>query len=265
MDIDLDGLDDRKLRLSLHSADLDGAALTPDGEKLLYLASFEEGYDLWVYEHRKKEVKLLAKLNADSTGGLIIDKEGKKAFVLADHQLKAIEIEGGKISPVALSAKMELDAAAERAYFFEHAWRQTQKKFYVEDMHGVDWDFYKAEYAEFLPYIDNNWDFAELISELQGELNASHLGSGYRPKRPDADATADLAFFPDPDFDGAGIKIAEIIEGSPLDQAESKDEGGDGHRGHRRRDDRGGRELVPAAQPQGRHPGAVVRVRSSNR
>ena len=34
---------------------------------------------------------------------------------------------------------MELDAAAERAYLFEHAWRQTLKKFYVETMHGVDW------------------------------------------------------------------------------------------------------------------------------
>jgi len=226
VDIDLDGLDDRKERLSRHSADLEGVAMSPDGEKLLYLASFEEGYDLWVYEHRKKEVKLLAKLNADSTGGLIIDKEGKNAFILADNQLKSVEIDGGKVKPVALSAKMELDAAAERAYFFEHAWRQTKEKFYVEDMHGVDWDFYKAEYAEFLPFIDNNYDLAELISEMQGELNASHMGSGYRPKRPDADATAELAFFPDPDFEGDGIRIAEIIEGSPLDQAESKIEAG---------------------------------------
>jgi len=235
VDIDLDGIDDRKERLSRHSADLGGVAMTPDGEKLLYLASFEEGYDLWVYEHRKKEVKLLAKLKADSTGGLIIDKEGKKAFVLADNQLKAVEIDGGKVKPVALSARMELDAGAERAYFFEHAWRQTKEKFYVADMHGVDWDFYKTEYAEFLPFIDNNYDLAELISEMQGELNASHLGSGYRPKRPDADATAELAFFPDNDFEGTGIRIAEIIEGSPLDQAESRIEEGvvieaiDGH------------------------------------
>ena len=224
--IDLDGIDDRKVRLSRHSADLDDAAITPDGEKLLYLASFEEGYDLWLYEHRKKEVKLLAKLKADSTGGLIIDKEGKKAFVLADRQLKVVEIDGGKVKPVKLSAKMELDTAAERAYFFEHAWRQTKKKFYVEDMHGVDWDFYKTEYAEFLPFIDNNYDLAELISEMQGELNASHLGSGYRPKRPDGDATAALAYFPDPKYAGDGIRIVEIIEGGPLEKNETKIEAG---------------------------------------
>ena len=224
--IDLDGFDDRKIRLSVHSADLSGVAVTPDGEKLLYLAAFEKGYDLWVSEHRKKEVKLLAKLKADSTGGLVIDKEGEKAFVLADRKLKVIEIDGGKVKPVSLSAKMELDPAAERAYFFEHAWRQTKKKFYVEDMHGVDWDFYKSEYSKFLPYIDNNYDLAELISEMQGELNASHLGSGYRPKRPDGDATAALGFFPDPQYAGAGVKIAEIIEGGPLERDETKIEAG---------------------------------------
>jgi len=224
--IDLDGFDDRKIRFSVHSADLGGVAVTPDGEKLLYLAAFEKGYDLWVSEHRKKEVKLLAKLGADSIDGLSIDKEGKKAYVLADGGIKSVEIEGGKVKPVKLSAKMELDAASERAYFFEHAWRQTREKFYVVDMQGVDWDFYKSEYAKFLPYIDNNYDLAELISEMQGELNASHLGSGYRFRMPNADATGQLGFFPDPNHDGSGIKIAEIIEGSPLEQEETKIETG---------------------------------------
>ena len=36
-------------------------------------------------------------------------------------------------------------------------------------------------YEKFLPYINNNYDFSELLSELLGELNVSHTGSGYRP------------------------------------------------------------------------------------
>jgi C-terminal processing protease CtpA/Prc len=93
-------------------------------------------------------------------------------------------------------------------------------------MHGVDWDFYKAEYAKFLPEIDNNIDLADLISEMQGELNASHLGSGFRPRGREGDATAQLAFFPDPDYTGDGVRIVEVIEGSPLDQADSRIEAG---------------------------------------
>ncbi|MCK5376624.1 MAG: PD40 domain-containing protein [Acidobacteria bacterium] len=222
VDIQLEGIEDRTIRMTLHSADLDDAQITPDGEKVLYLAAFEKGYDLWVYEPRKKEAKLLAKLKADDTRGMRLDKEGKKLYVLADRSLKEVEIDSGKVKPVALAAKMDLNAAAERDYMFEHAWRQTREKFYVEDMNGVDWESYKTAYVRFLPYIDNNNDFCELISELQGELNGSHLGCRYRPQREGADATATLAFFPDPEHDGAGIEVAEIIDGGPLQSAETK-------------------------------------------
>jgi C-terminal processing protease CtpA/Prc len=216
IELELEGLEDRTVRLSKQSASLRGAKLTPDGEKLLYLAKFEKGYDLWVYEHRKQEIRLLSKLNASLAGGLRLDSDGKKAFLLTDGQLKKVEIDGGKTSSITLTAKMELDPAAERAYFFEHAWRQTREKFYDEELHGVDWQLYKAAYSRFLPHIDNNWDLAELISELQGELNASHLSAGHRPKREGADATASLGIFLDPEHLGPGIAIAEIIEGGPL-------------------------------------------------
>ncbi len=226
VDIQLDGLEDRTIRMTLHSSRLAEARITPDGEKILYLARFEKGYDLWAYEPRKKEVKLLAKLDAERIGDFFLDTEGTKAFLLADRQLKSVEVESGKVKPVKLQAKMELDAAAERAYLFEHAWRQTREKFYVEDMHGVDWDLYRSAYARFLPYIDNNRDFCDVISELQGELNGSHLGCRYRPQREGRDATATLAFFPDPEHDGPGIRVAEIIDGGPLEKAESKVEAG---------------------------------------
>jgi len=215
---ELEGITDRTTRISLHSASLSSAELTGDGETLVYLARFEKGFDLWKVVPRKKEIKLLAKLDAEQAG-FMLDREGKKAFVLAGNRLTTVDLDSGKTTPVQTSAVMELDAAAERAYLFEHAWRQTLKKFYVEDLHGVDWEAMKTAYARFLPHIDNNRDFAELISELQGELNASHTGGRYRPTRPQGDQTAALGFFPDLEYRGAGVRIAEIMEGSPLLQA----------------------------------------------
>jgi Tol biopolymer transport system component/C-terminal processing protease CtpA/Prc len=222
VDIQVEGIEDRTQRMTLHSSRIADAQITPDGQKLLYLAKFEKGFDLWVYEPRKQEVKLLAKLNAERAGGMYLDEKGKTAYLLADRSLKSVEIESGKAKPVKLTAKMELDAAAERAYLFEHAWRQTREKFYVEDMGGVDWDFYKEAYSRFLPHVDNNRDLADVISELQGELNASHLGCYVGNRNPNADATATLAFFPDPDWQGAGVKIAEIIDGGPLENSDTK-------------------------------------------
>ncbi len=213
--IEFDGLDDRITRLSLHSANLAGAALSPDGETLYYLAKFEKGFDLWKYVPRKKEIKLLAKLDAKEAD-LKLGRDGKKAYILADNRLTTVDTESGKSTPVKASARMELNAAAERAYMFEHAWRQTLKKFLDVKMHGVDWQAMKAAYARFLPFIDNDRDFAELISEMQGELNASHTGGRYRPQRQDGDATAALGFFPDPKHTGDGVAILEVIEGGPL-------------------------------------------------
>ncbi|HXI03960.1 MAG TPA: S41 family peptidase [Candidatus Saccharimonadales bacterium] len=216
---ELTGLVDRTVRLTHASANLADAELTPDGETLVYLARFEKGFDLWVAKHRKDEIKLLAKLDAERVGGLAIDSEGKKAFVLADHKLVTVDLEGGKVQPVRLQAKMELDRAAERAYLFEHIWRQTKEKFYVASMHGVDWDAMKTYYARFLPHISNNEDFAELISEMQGELDSSHSGGRYRPHPDNADETAALGFFPDPAHHGPGVAISEVIEGGPLTKA----------------------------------------------
>lgn len=219
--VELDHLEDRIARLSLASAELSGAELTPDGETLVYTARVDKGFDLWKWIPRKKEVKLVAKLGAREAS-FQLDREGKKAFVLADGHLSSIELESGKQTGIGVSAKMDLDEAAERAYLFEHAWRQTYEKFLDPAMHGADWKALREHYARFLPYIDNSRDFAEMVSEMQGELNASHTGCRYRPTRPDGDDTAALGFFPDAAWTGAGVRIAEVIAGGPLEQAGTK-------------------------------------------
>ena len=222
VNIDLTNIEDRKKRLTINSSNLADALLTPDGEKLYYLSKFEDGFDLWVNKLRDKETKMVMNLKGNA-GSLQMDKKGKFLFLFSDKKIIKIKIgEKPEKKVVAYKAEMNLDLAAERAYMFEHVWRQVKKKFYNPDLHQVDWDFYKAAYKKFLPYISNNFDFAEMLSEMLGELNASHTGSGYRFKDKNGDQTAKLAAFYDPQFPGPGIKITEIIEKSPLIQDGSK-------------------------------------------
>ncbi|MCU0347148.1 MAG: hypothetical protein MUC59_09390 [Saprospiraceae bacterium] len=117
---------------------------------------------------------------------------------------------------------MVLNEDVERAYLFEHIWRQVTKKFYKKDLHGVDWDFYKKEYARFLPYLNNNYDFADVCSEMLGELNASHTGAFTGKSIPNPDQTAVLGCFYDENHKGNGLKIKEIIKKGPLANANSK-------------------------------------------
>jgi len=216
--IDFDRLEERTMRFTIHSSNLADYVLSPDGERLYYLSRFEKGYDIWVQKFRDKETKLLAKLGAGS-GAIEQSPDGRYLYVISDGKITRIDTSNGSQKAIAFKAEMELNAPAERAYMFDHAWRQAREKFYVTDLHGVDWDFYRQAYEPFLSSIDNNYDFAELLSELLGELNASHTGSGYRAQYSDEirDQTAVLGAFWDEQYQGNGIKILEIIAKSPLD------------------------------------------------
>jgi Tol biopolymer transport system component/C-terminal processing protease CtpA/Prc len=222
IEIDLNNIEDRKLRLTIHSSFIADAVVTPDGKKMYYLSKGENGYDLWVQDFVEKETKLLVPLKSKRGGALFLDKKGENLIVFNREAILKIGVKDKKQTPVTYMAEFYLDKSLERAYMFEHVWRQVQKKFYDPDLHGVDWDFYKTEYLRFLPYINNNNDFAEMLSEMLGELNASHTGSGYNLKNPKADATACLGLFYDFNADGDRLIVAEILKKGPFDNAKSK-------------------------------------------
>jgi tricorn protease len=219
---ELDGIERRKVRLTIHSADIADMALSKNGEKLYYLARFEKGYDLWTTETRTRDTKLLAKLGANRTG-MEMSADGKALFVFVDGRVQKIDPESGKSEPVAIGGEMVLDQAAEKAYMYDHMWRQMKQKMLVADLYGADWAFYYGVYKKFLPFIANNYDYAEMVSELLGEMNVSHTGCYYSPQRtPTADATASLGLFMDYDFSGPGLRVAEVLTGGPLDKAPLK-------------------------------------------
>lgn len=219
--IDWENLTDRKKKLTTYTGATSDWVLSKDGEKLFYLTEVDNGNDLWVTELRKKETKLLSKLGANNPK-MELSSDGKFLFILAGGKAMKVDCESGKSESLNANGEMVLDRAAEREYIFDHAWRQLKEKFYVENLHGVDWDFYHSEYKKFLPYINNNYDFAELLSEMLGELNASHTGGGYRYNQPMSDQTASLGLFYDYNYTGKGLRVAEVIENGPLDKAASK-------------------------------------------
>ena len=218
---ELKGFEDRVLRLTINSSSIADYFIAADGSKVFYLSAFEKGYDLWVTEPRTRETKILAKLSG-SPSSIEASKDGKTLFIVNNGSILKIETESGKLSPIGISGEMVLNASAERAYIFEHAWRQVQKKFYDPKIHGVNWPMYKANYARFLPHINNSYDFQELLSELLGELNGSHTGGRFSPQPTGGDATAALGLLYDETFTGNGLKVTEVIAGGPLDKATSK-------------------------------------------
>lgn len=213
---DLENAENRIIRLTVNSSNLGDAVLSPKGDKLYYLASFEGGMDLWVRDLQENSTKILIK--GIGNGSLILDKEGKNVFVNGSDGFKKIALEGGKTTPIPYEVTFDYKPFEEREYIFDHIWRQVADKFYVPDLHGADWAGYKTTYSRFLPYINNNYDFSELLSEMLGELNGSHTGSRYNPSGSTGGTlpTASLGVFFDDTYTGNGLKIKEIIRKSPL-------------------------------------------------
>ena len=212
---DLENRFDRIVRLTVNSSRLSDAVLTPKGDVLYYLAAFEGDYDLW--EHKLKENTTKILLKGVGGGALIPDKEGKNIFMCTRSQLKKIEIAGSKVTPIEFEAFFDYRPYGERAYIFDHVYQQVNDKFYVADLQGTDWKGYKEAYQRFLPHINNNYDFAEMLSELLGELNASHTGARYAGGG-SALSTATLGVFYDESYSGTGLKIKEILDQSPFTQ-----------------------------------------------
>ena len=219
VELELDDLESRIVRMTIHSSDLGDFALAPDGDRLYYLARFEKGYDLWVRDFRKESTSMLKKLGADNAS-MTLSGDGKTIFILADGALSKVDATSGEQKPIGFGASLDIDADREREYLFDHVWRQTKQKFYRPDLHGVDWPFYYGQYRAKLGGIDSNRAFAEILSEMLGELNASHTGGRYRPQpAPGSARTASLgAIFENPA--GAGLRIAEVLAGGPLDKSD---------------------------------------------
>ncbi|PNP93159.1 peptidase S41 [Hoylesella timonensis] len=211
--LDLDNCRDRVLRLTVNSCRLGDAVLSNDGNALYYQAAFEGGYDLWKHDLQDKSTKIV--LKGVGGGGMLADKDFKNLYLCSGGGIKKIDIGSNSSKNVDFEARFNYKPYQEREYMFNHIWQQVKDKFYKVDLHGVDWDGYKKSYARFLPYINNNYDFSEMLSEILGELNASHTGARYFGGGANL-STATLGLFYDQTYDGDGLKVEEVINRGPF-------------------------------------------------
>ena len=218
IEVDLDHLQDRVIRLTPMSSSLSGMAMSKDGEKFYFMTSFEKGYDLWELDVREKSMKILKKMGQ---GGAQLRVQGDNIFLLSGGNLQKVD-KSGKSTSIKYDATMQIDHAAEREYMFNHVFLQVEKRFFMKDKNGVDLELMKKAYQPFLKHVNNNYDFSEMLSEILGELNVSHTGSGYRPSSQGGDATAEFGVLLGLDYQGDGLKIAEVVEGGPFDKQKSK-------------------------------------------
>ena len=209
----LDGRRDRIVRLTPVSGHIGDYWLTPEGDKLYYTVQLEKSRDLVCLNRKDGSVKVLKK---KFIGRFIPSPDGKSLFMVDGTKVSKVEVKDFSTKPVEFSGEFEYFPDKERAYIFEHCWRQVKEKWYDPGMHGVDWAAVGENYRQFLPYITDNFAFRELLSEMLGELNGSHTGGRYRNGM--GGNVGHLGVIFDEAYTGKGLRIKEILPESVLSQ-----------------------------------------------
>jgi len=208
-----------------HSAfDLDAPstypALTPDGEKYVFVASLLDQPEIWAVN--TEDDPDLKQLTHSKTGEshLTVTDDSKWVYYLEDGRLKKIGVDGNKKETLSFTAEMDINRPANNRQKYYEAWQMLNTYFYDTTYHGVDWPAMRDKYAPLLDYVATEAGFRDVIFELMGELSASHMyiypsAPGTSPRV----ATGELGI----EFDGGMLEregrfvVADVLPESPAD------------------------------------------------
>jgi len=141
---------------------------------------------LFAFDLNKLEEKNLV----DNLGSYAVSADGKQMLYSTRQGYYIVNAgqkpagESGKLKME--NIKLQVDPAAEWNQIFNEVWAMQKEFFYVENMHGVDWNAVKAKYEKFLPYVNHRSDLGYLLNEMMGEMVVGHnyIMPGDEPSAP---------------------------------------------------------------------------------
>jgi len=170
---------------------------------------------------------------AEGLGGQIrFARDGSALYSYGFGSLRRVALPSGMSSDVTVKASFEVDLAEERRQTFDQAWRLMRDSFYDPQLHGTDWNGIRARYRPIVDECLDIKDFHLLLTEMVGELNASHTGASTAPAggrrggggEPDGERndTASLGVWLDWSGNGPGLKVTQVLRDGPADKDESR-------------------------------------------
>ena len=143
-------------------------------------------------------------------------RKRNESTVMKSGQMFLIKLTSGGPLRITFAAEWTQNTFAERVASFQQFWRTYHHRFYDSSFHGQDWDALRKKYVRRLSSADTNYEFAQLLSMMVGELNTSHSEVTAPPSK-DAPkhTTPHLGLTFDYSHQGKGIKVKTVPNGSP--------------------------------------------------
>lgn len=176
--IDFENLDQRILATPIPAGNISGLEMSE--KHLFYLQAsntqFFTNPGLSLHRYDLKDHK-----SEEFMGGIQfydVSADGKKVLYRAAGKTGIVDA-AGKAKPGDGSLNLEdlkvyVDPRAEWRQIFNEVWRIERDFFYVENMHGLDWDATRKKYEKFLPYVTHRAELNDLIADLIGEMVVGH-------------------------------------------------------------------------------------------
>jgi tricorn protease len=196
VDIDFNGINDRITTLPGEAGEY--RIIGPAEDGLIYIS----GSKLMKYniaDEKNEEI-----LDHAMTASLTAD--GKMAIYRSGDDYGIIKLTPGQKAGAGKMAldglEMKIDPQKEWNQIYVDGWRIFRDYFYVDNLHGVDWQAMREKYSALLPYLSHRADLDYILSEIVSESNTGHSyvdwGDFKRVKRVDngllgAELTADEA------------------------------------------------------------------------
>lgn len=222
--------DQIRTRLSLLpvAVDLRFQTISPDGKSVLLIAGVANQVNLYLYplDELSKDPLVAKQLTstAGSKSAAQFSPDGKEVYYLEQGRINVVTLETRQVKPLAVTGEMDVDFAREKVEVFRQAWTYLRDNFFDENFHGANWNDVRERYQPLAAGARTPDELRRIISQMLGELNASHLGISAPAGTAPAPATGRLGVrFDRAEYESAGgLRITEVIPLTPAALANLK-------------------------------------------
>jgi tricorn protease len=255
--IDFDGITRRARQISHLSDNITATAVSPDSRLYAFVGvADEDGRQVATLYTIPEDGTQTTAVTTSGRGGegrggppggrqihsLKFSKDGRSIFFMEAEGLYAVDLgpaatggagagrgatggapAGGRSFErrrINFTARVEVDHREEWKQVFNESWRVMKHRFYDAEMHGVDWAKMREVYEPLMADVADQEEMHNVVSQMIGELNASHTGISATPTEEERERNAETRF---PGFeleaDPSGYyRVSYIYKEGPADK-----------------------------------------------
>jgi Tol biopolymer transport system component len=214
----------RRLRLLTPiQMDASAAAISPDSNNLLFLASVAGKINIWslaLDEPRQDQPPRQLTASNSYKSAVQFTPDGKAFFYIDDGQVMSRKFPAGNDPQmIPIRGEVQVDFQAEKQQMFSEVWRMLRDSFYDPTFRGLDWAAVRDRYAPLIAGAQTGEELHTLLNLMTGELRASHLGVFGWSGGAGSDGYLGLRFDARELYEQGRHRVSELLLDGPAAQA----------------------------------------------